>query len=342
MSDFCLNYPISFEKLIRENRIEFPLNYRHFVQTGVIAKTPRSVSLETTATCQLSCKMCDRGGIRRKTMYMPDEVFIAAIRNLAPYRPKLNFNGMGEPLLDEKLPERIAYAGSHGFDILGLVTNGLLLTPQISRELIAAGIRRITISLDGNDQASHESGHTTASYQAVTENIESLVRISRELFAEHLEIVLRVTIQKKNLASIPSIFMRWHDKVSFIKVNFVYQYGNVQTDPVVPFRWKERIPCPSMLSGLMILTNGDTTICCMGDINADLRVGNVTSDRLDKLYSGEIAQSIRNKHLSGDLESLPVCQRCAGCTISSFYFGTLARSIETECMKYVNSAAVEK
>lgn len=317
---------------------QYPLNYRYFLQTGVTVKVPRMVSLETTAACQLACKMCDRSSLKRETIFMTDEVFKAAIKNIAPYRIKVSFNGIGEPLLDRNLPDRIAYACSQGIDQIGMVTNGLLLTPRIAGELIAAGIKRITISLDGSGQHSHESGHSGADYETVAGNIEGLVSLKKKLSADSLDVILRVTVQKSNLAVVPNIFMRWQDKVTAICVNFVYQYGNAITESVLPYRWQERVPCPKLLSAMMVLTNGDATICCLGDVNAELRIGNIATDKLEEFYTGPIARNIRAKHLAKDFVLLPVCQRCVGCTMSNFHFGALARTIETECREYVKSA----
>jgi uncharacterized radical SAM superfamily Fe-S cluster-containing enzyme len=319
---------MDFEKLIRDNKVTYPLEYRHFIQTGCVAKTPKNVSIETSSACQLSCAMCDRSRIRREASFMPDDVFYAVIDHIAPFRVRVNFNGVGEPLLDERLVDRIAYATGRGIDEIGLVTNGLLLTSSLSKELIKAGIKRITVSLDGDDQESHGGVHSGADYETVVNHIESLIRVKKNLNRGFPDVVLRVTVQKSNLAAIPGIFMRWRNKVQAICVNFVYQYGQVRTNPVVPYNWKEKIPCPNMLNSVMVLTNGLTTLCCMGDVNAELNIGNLAQVRLDNLYSGSAAKDIRARHLAGDFDSLPVCDRCAGCTMSSFYFGSLARAVE--------------
>jgi len=319
---------MDIEKLIQGISITYPLMYSHFLQTGCVAKTPRTVSLETSSVCQLACKMCDRENIKRETRFMSDEIFKAAINHIAPFRVKLNFNGFGEPLLDSKLADRIAYANNRGIGEIGLVTNGLLLTPQLSGELIKAGIRRIAVSLDGADQRSHESVHSGGDYEKVVSNIEGLIRVKKELRVGSPDILLRVTLQKSNLTAVPQIFAKWREKVTAIRVNFVYQYGNARTEPVIPYLWRERIPCPNLLASVMVLTNGETSLCCMGDVNAELNIGNIAQDRLDALYSGTSARDIRARHLAGKFESLPVCNRCVGCTMSNFYFGALARAIE--------------
>lgn len=327
---------IDLPRLVREwaadSATDLPMHYRHFLQTGATPRLPHTVSIETTSACQLACPMCDRDHMRREAPLMSDQVFHAVVAAIAPHGIKLSFNGIGEPLLDKKLPERIAYARSRGIPEAAISSNGMLLDRRRGRELIQAGLTGISVSLDGADQASLETGHLGADYATVSDNLEDLLALKRELAAEHLEVVLRVTVQQANLAALPEIYRRWQGRVSNIRVNLVYQYGAAITDPLLPYRWEERIPCPQMLGSLLVLTNGDTTICCLGDINAELALGNLTRDSLEQCYAGPRAQEIRALHRAGDLTSLPVCRRCAGSTLSNFQCGSLARALERECL----------
>ena len=330
---------VDLQRLVREaaaaSAPDMPLRYRHFLQTGATPRLPHTVSIETTSACQLACPMCDREHMQRETALMSDEVFHAVVAAIAPHGIRLSFNGIGEPLLDRKLPERIAYARAQGIEHAALNTNGMLLDKRRSRELIEAGLTGISVSLDGADQASLEAGHLGADYATVVRNLEDLLDLKREMGAEWLEVMLRVTVQQANLAALPDIYRRWHGRVSRIRVNLAYQYGAATTAPVLPYRWEERIPCPQVLGSLLVLTNGDATLCCLGDINAELAVGNLARDGLAQCYAGPRAQEVRALHRSGDLDAIPVCQRCAGSTMSNFECGSVARTLEEECLALV-------
>lgn len=64
---------------------------------------------------------------------------------------KIRLTG-GEPLLDKSLPDLIAgLATLPGIDDLALTTNGMLLAP-VAERLVAAGLHRVTISLDSLDE----------------------------------------------------------------------------------------------------------------------------------------------------------------------------------------------
>ena len=56
----------------------------------------------------------------------------------------------GEPLLYPRVVEMVAYAASLGIDDLALTTNGTKLA-KLARPLAAAGLRRVTVSLDSLD-----------------------------------------------------------------------------------------------------------------------------------------------------------------------------------------------
>lgn len=85
---------------------------------------------------------------------------------------KLRLTG-GEPLLRRELPLLVGWLASiPGIDDIALTTNGVLL-PRIAAELRAAGLGRITLSLDSLDpviyrQLSGERGEVTDALAAIT------------------------------------------------------------------------------------------------------------------------------------------------------------------------------
>ena len=73
---------------------------------------------------------------------------------------KLRLTG-GEPLLDKKVADLLSRLSKlQGVDDLALTTNGVLLAP-VAQSLAAAGLHRVTISLDSMDEEvfSHMSGN---------------------------------------------------------------------------------------------------------------------------------------------------------------------------------------
>ena len=114
-----------------------------------------SLRLSVTDRCNLRCQYCmpeqDYAWLPKPDILDFDETARLAGIFAAAGATRLRITG-GEPLLRRDLPtlvERLAAAAA--WDDLALTTNGILLTEQ-AEALAAAGIRRVTVSLDTLDR----------------------------------------------------------------------------------------------------------------------------------------------------------------------------------------------
>jgi heme b synthase len=80
-----------------------------------------------------------------------------------------------------------------------LATNGTLLTEESARKLVAAGIRRISISLDGSDAESHDE------FRGVKGSFEGGLRGIRCAKKVGLEFQINTTVTQRNLHQLPQI-----------------------------------------------------------------------------------------------------------------------------------------
>ena len=146
----------------------------------------------TTKRCNLYCEHCYAAA---NTEGAPNELSTAEgkalIDDLAAFGvPVLLFSG-GEPLVREDLTELISYAADNGVRPV-LSTNGTLLTPELARELKAAGLKYAGISVDGlperNDQIRGQEG----AFDAAVRGIEACLDAG-------LKTGLRYTITEHNV-----------------------------------------------------------------------------------------------------------------------------------------------
>lgn len=115
----------------------------------------RQLFWECTWRCNLSCRHC--GSDCKSSSIQPDmpaEDFLRVIDSLSPHINPNQVNIVitgGEPLVREDLEEvgRALYDRGYPW---GIVTNGLLLTPERFASLRKAGIHNMTISLDGLEE----------------------------------------------------------------------------------------------------------------------------------------------------------------------------------------------
>jgi len=111
---------------------------------------------ECTLRCNLNCLHCGSDCKKEAAIDdMPVEDFIGAIDDITsivdPNKTMIVFTG-GEPLLRKDLEICGKQLYERGFP-WGAVTNGFQLTPQRLRSLLSAGLRAVTISLDGFEQS---------------------------------------------------------------------------------------------------------------------------------------------------------------------------------------------
>src|SRR6185369_3770715 len=113
---------------------------------------PSKLFVETTSRCNLNCVMCPKqnwsgsgadGDLEPATFDTLKEAF--------PHLEALVLNGIGEPLLNPHLERFITQAKQSmpGQGWIGFQSNGLLLNNLRAISLVAAGLDRICLSMDG-------------------------------------------------------------------------------------------------------------------------------------------------------------------------------------------------
>ncbi len=155
-----------------------------------------SINLEVTKRCNARCDFCDYWKEDH-----PEELadYVPVVRKLKPLSVSLTG---GEPLLRRDLADIIAsLRRNFGFLVIGLVTNGWLLSFARGRELWEAGLDELSISLDYLDERHDRerglpglAGHILAVASALTD--------------AGVEVCFNVVIKKGNYREIPAILER--------------------------------------------------------------------------------------------------------------------------------------
>jgi MoaA/NifB/PqqE/SkfB family radical SAM enzyme len=128
--------------------------------------------IEPTNQCNLDCRTCIRHSWNEQLGKMSDSVFDRVIEGLSAFSapPTVFFGGFGEPLFHPKIVEMLTRAKALGAPV-ELITNGTQLTRDLSRELIAAGIDILWVSIDGATPESYADIRLGAALPQVLENV---------------------------------------------------------------------------------------------------------------------------------------------------------------------------
>jgi heme b synthase len=159
----------------------------------------RLVAWETTRNCNLACVHCrasattgpHKGELDTSEAYQ----LLDQIAEIA--QPIIILTG-GEPLLRDDIFDIAAYGTRKGLRMV-MAPNGTLVTEDVAKRLMDAGIKRISISLDGSTPQSHDS------FRKVEGAFEGAVNAMKIAQKVGLEFQVNTTITKTNLDQIPKI-----------------------------------------------------------------------------------------------------------------------------------------
>ncbi len=154
---------------------------------------PRLVFWETTAACNLVCSHCRRTDVAGEIS--PEELSQheaeALIDEIARWGRTILVLSGGEPLMRPDILPLMSYAKEKGL-IVALATNGTLIEPDLARRIGECGVNRVSISLDGADEATHDA------FRRLPGSFRSALAGARALRAEGIPLQINVTVAKHN------------------------------------------------------------------------------------------------------------------------------------------------
>jgi heme b synthase len=159
----------------------------------------RLVAWETTRNCNLACLHCRASATMGPHSGELDtsEAFALLDQIAEVAKPIVILTG-GEPLLREDIFEIAAYGTQKRLKMV-MAPNGTLITETIAKKLMDAGIKRISISLDGATPESHDR------FRKVNGAFEGAIRGMTIAKKVGLDFQVNTTITKTNLDQIPAI-----------------------------------------------------------------------------------------------------------------------------------------
>ncbi|GAB4161833.1 MAG: heme b synthase [Candidatus Promineifilaceae bacterium] len=165
---------------------------------------PRLIFWETTAGCNLACIHCRR--ITVADQLLPQDLTtqeaLKMIDQIASFcRPIFVLSG-GEPLFRPDIFELARYASDRGLTV-ALATNGTLIDAAVARRIQQAGIRRVSVSFDGADAATHDIFRGPGAFERALAGME-------HLRAAGVPYQINTTVARHNVGQMPATLALAH------------------------------------------------------------------------------------------------------------------------------------
>ncbi|HEY6008019.1 MAG TPA: radical SAM/SPASM family putative metalloenzyme maturase [Geobacteraceae bacterium] len=172
---------------------------------------PSRLFVETTTRCNLACPMCMKqaGGMGTDDGDLAGETF-ALLEPAFPHLESLVLNGIGEPLLHPGLEEFLGRAKGlmPAGSWVGFQTNGFLMTEARARSLLAAGLDRVCLSMDGVTPATFRTLRAGGELAAVEAALAALAAARSVYATADLRVGVEFVAMANNLRELPSA-LRW-------------------------------------------------------------------------------------------------------------------------------------
>lgn len=178
----------------------------------IFAVYPIIFEIETTTLCNMkpSCLMCDKSyGLVIDRLYI-SRVIIDKLNPFLKYARTVSLTGAGEPLLCKTL-----------FDILDSVdskktftqfnSNGLLLTKEMSMNLISKRLGEINFSIDAARAGTYAKIRNKGKFSKLKNNVKQLVMLKEQKNINYPKIVLNMVLMKENIDELPEFIELAHE-----------------------------------------------------------------------------------------------------------------------------------
>lgn len=172
----------------------------------------RRIYLEVTSRCNLNCRTCMRNvWEKNQGGFLTLALFRKLLQEAVSMSEQIEFffGGYGEPLLHPHILTMIQETKTQRFPT-SLITNGMLLTPDLSEKLMDAGLDMLWVSIDGATPESYADVRLGAELPGVLENLEYLQDARRKAFggarwAGKPRLGISFVATQRNISELPAV-----------------------------------------------------------------------------------------------------------------------------------------
>jgi len=286
--------------------LEYRKKWKEWPEQFHVGEFPLFIDIEVTSNCNLKCPFCattfrsgkiSKGYVREE--YVKKIIDEGASRGL--YGVK--FNIRGEPLLHPKISDFVGYAKSRGLVDVYFNTNGMLLTKNMAKKLICAGLDRISISLDGYTKEIYEKNRVGAKFETVLSNIQALQALKRQMGVSHPKLRAQTVLFPEIQADFDNYRKFWSERVDEVAY-LDYKEMKIKNKGV-SFPWA----CPQLWQRMAVWWDG-TILPCNHDDDGLFSLGNIKQTTIENAWHSEKLGFARQSHKDGHSQQIEPCDGC--------------------------------
>ena len=269
---------------------------------------PVEYIVETTAKCNIYCPMCPRETHKQPKEDMAAQIFERLVEGAARTGEHMMLIGLGEPLLDPAIFERVEHCERHGISTL-LSTNGTLLDETAATRLLDSRLDHITLSFDGASKETFEYYRKGARFEKVRDNFVRFCRMKHQRGSK-MQVVVQMVRMSGNAHEVDE-FKRFWSAVEGVDQVRVKEDETNLLQPERKRTGEGARRCHYLWRGAMYVKHdGRVYPCCQSyPLDGD-PVGDLREQTLPEIFNSDAMRQMRALHAAGRAAEIDVCARC--------------------------------
>jgi len=273
-----------------------------------------NIAIENTTFCGANCVMCVRDKINFELSNMSFELFRKIITEVNRFSiekygkglESIEYGGMGDPLLDSGLEEKLAFIKENYPCVKQCIcTTGHVLNEK--QDVICKYIDVLKISNYGFSKESYESVHRgNLKYEVIKKNIDELLKIP---LGERPRCIISFLVLPINEEEMEDWKEYYEPKCEELYIWKPHNWAGYAESETV-HNHKEAKSCGRPGRAFTFRANGDVSVCCW-DFNREMSVGNMINETFESIYYGEKLGKVLEMHKKGTFfECKNICSNC--------------------------------
>ena len=281
---------------------------RQFESSASTGIYPRQLAIETVNHCNAECVMCPYPNMNRHKGTMSEEIHKLIIDKVSAWNAPIEIishAGMGEPLLDTNIEQKIIYEKQvFPKAMVAVYSNVSALNEKRAGQILDSGVDVLSVSLNGYSKEVYEAV-MNLSFERTQQNLDLFIKMNNER-GHPIEInVSLVPTQHHDKSEVENFCRYWEGKVDAVVVPPYIGWGGFFDLGIK----KKQYPCRYIFEVLQIDWDGTVVMCCE-DFESQYPLGNLTKQDPNEIFNSPKIQEQRRQMVGGNFSHPPICLDC--------------------------------
>jgi len=280
---------------------------------------PSQIIVENTELCNYACLHCPHHTFERSNKYggrnldlgLHKKLIDEVISDGRGYCRFIRYAALGETLLHPNFIEMVEYAGKYSGVPLNITTNGLLLTAELTRKLLDAGVSIFDVSIDACSPDTYRKIRRKGDLLKVRANCLKLIEIIKS-GKYKAKMIVSFVEQPLNRQEKNRFREFWENAgADFVVIRPMHSAsGSIKaTAQKMRKNAKERTPCVYPWERLVLTSLGYLSYC-PAEWEYKACIADFRTTTIKKVWQGAYMRVLRKAHLDNDFSKFSFCKQC--------------------------------